>query len=187
VELEEWLNQNRLQVMNLDGVPTWARSREGDRPSIIDLALANEAMIFTNQLSPLDISLGESLGSDHAALLFQVYPLTHLALQPPPAPTGYCADPKHHDSWMRAFSMAFTYDLSEASTCDPPSDHGSMTAHGVTVYEYLKQVDRAIEEASHKTLEPKRVPDLRGVSWWNNACSVAHMLAQTAATGPERR
>jgi len=158
-------------------VPTWVGLREGDRPSIIDLAFANKAAIFTNQLSPLDVSLGESLGSDHAALLFQIYPLTHLALQPPPAPTGYRADPEQQDSWMRAFLMAFAYNLLGASICDPPSDHGNTTVHGVTVHEYLKRVDRAIKEASHKTLEPKRVPDPRGVSWWNDACSVAHTLA----------
>jgi hypothetical protein len=80
---------------------------------------------------------------------------------------------------MRAFSMA--------SICDPPFDHGSTTTHRVMVHEYLKWVNCTIKEASHKTLEPKQVPDLRGVSWWNNACSVAHMLAQTTAAGPERR
>ena len=97
-ELEEWLNQNGLQVMNPDGVPTWVGLREGDRPSIIDLAFANEVVIFTNQISPLEVSLGDSLGSDHTALLFQIYPLTHIALQPPPAPIGYRADPEHCDS-----------------------------------------------------------------------------------------
>jgi len=60
--------------------------------------------------------------------------------------------------------MAYAYDLSGASICDPPSDHGNMTIHRVMVYEYLKQVDCTIEEASYKTLEPKRVPDLRGIS-----------------------
>jgi hypothetical protein len=163
--------------MNPDRVPTWVGLREGDCPSIIDLAFANEAMIFTNQISPLDVSLGESLGSDHAALLFQIYPLTHLILQPLPAPIGYHTDPKHRDLWMRAFSTAYAYDLSGASICDPPSDHGNTTVHRVMVYKYLKQVNRAIKEASHKTLEPKWVLDLRGISWWNDACSLAHTLA----------
>ena len=88
---------------------------------------------------------------------------------------------------MRAFSTAFAYDLLGASTCDLPSDRGNTTVHGVTVHKYLKRVDHAIKEASHKTLEPKWVPDPRGVSWWNDACSVAHMLARTAPAGPERR
>ena len=65
---------------------------------------------------------------------------------------------------MRVFSTAFAYDLLGASICDLPSDHGSTTAHGVMVHKYLKQVDHAIEEASHKMLEPKWVPDPRGVS-----------------------
>jgi hypothetical protein len=187
VELEEWLNQNGLQVMNPDRVPTWVGLREGNRPSIIDLAFTNEAAIFTNQLSPLDVSLGESLGSDLAALLFQIYPLTHLALQPPPAPTGYHAIPKRCDSWMRAFLTAYAYDLLGASTCDLPSDHGNMTVHGVMVHKFLKRVNRAIKEASHKMLEPKWVPDPRGVTWWNNACSMAYTLAWTAQSGPKRK
>ena len=151
--------------------------REGDCPSIINLAFANEAAIFTNQISPLDVSLGESLGLDHTTLLFQIYPLTHLTLQPLPTPTGYRADPGHRESWMRVFSTAFAYDLLGASICDPPSDHENTTVHGVMVHEYLKRVDRAIEEASHKTLEPKQVLDPGGISWWNDACSVAHTLA----------
>ena len=88
---------------------------------------------------------------------------------------------------MRAFLIAYAYDLLGASICDPPSNHGSTTAHGVMVHKYLKRVKHTIEMASHKTLEPKRVPDPRGVSWWKDACSVAHTLAQTTWARPERR
>jgi hypothetical protein len=51
---------------------------------------------------------------------------------------------------------------------------------GDSVHASLKPFDDAISEASRCTLPPKRIPDLNGARWWNDAYSVAHMLARTA-------
>jgi len=47
------------------------------------------------------------------------------------------------------------------------------------VHASLQPFDNTIAEASHCTLPSKQIPDPKGARWWNDACSVAHMLART--------
>jgi len=63
----------------------------------------------------------------------------------------------------------------------------SVICRGVMAHESLDEslnlFNWAIDEASCRTLKPNRVPDPRGVRWWNNTCSMAHTLARTAPAG----
>jgi hypothetical protein len=59
-DLEEWADHNSLKVLN--PVVTWVGSKESNHPSVLDLAFANEAACFTNQLSSMKVSLSDSLG-----------------------------------------------------------------------------------------------------------------------------
>jgi hypothetical protein len=68
---------------------------------------------------------------------------------------------------------------------DPLVIRCGVTAHE-SIDESLNLFNWAINEASHCTLKPNRVPDPRGVRWWNNAYSVAHMLARTTPAGRQR-
>ncbi len=85
----DWMDNNGLHCLNKPGAPTWFGSREEDTPSILDLTLTNEAMIFSGQLSALTISHSAALGSDHVAILLEYYPITSIALLPPPTPKVY--------------------------------------------------------------------------------------------------
>ena len=51
----------------------------------------------------------------------------------------------------------------------------------------LKAFNDVIQEANRRTLKPKRAPDLNGARWWNDTCSMAHMLARSAPDGNARR
>jgi hypothetical protein len=56
----------------------------------------------------------------------------------------------------------------------PTLDHDDQ---GGAVYTSLKPFNNAISEASCHILSLKRIPDPKGARWWNDAYSVAHMLA----------
>ena len=73
-EFHEWMDKNGLETLNPDNEHTW--KQPGSRPSIIDLALANESARFFTLLSALTVSWEHSDGSDHAALLINFYPDT---------------------------------------------------------------------------------------------------------------
>jgi len=88
----DWMDNNGLHCLNEPGAPTWFGSREDDMPSILDLTITNEAAIFRGQLSALTISHSVALRSDHVVILLKYYPITSIALLPPPAPKGYRAN-----------------------------------------------------------------------------------------------
>jgi hypothetical protein len=151
-EFEDWMGHNGLEILNPPDTPTWFGSHPSDCPSILDLALGNEAARLAGQLSPVTVSQVESLASDHAALLFQIYTITNIELAPPPASAGYRADDEYKASWMREFVRLMPYAPTCTSTCDAPSDHGNTTIHGITVHEQLKAFNTTIDNACKATL-----------------------------------
>jgi len=66
----------------------------------------------------------------------------------------------------------------------PAWDHED---RGDMVHASLKPFNDAIEEASRRTLPPKRILDPKGARWWNDACSVAHTLARTTTGNTTRK
>ena len=61
-----WMDTNGLETLNPVNEHTWFQT--GSRPSIIDLALANESAHYLTNLSALTVSWDHAI-SDHAALL----------------------------------------------------------------------------------------------------------------------
>ena len=188
-DLTDWMGDNGLTCINPPSVPTW-RSRDL-RPSILDLVLANESALMSAQIGDVTISWEDSLGSDHTAVALTLHPITSLALVPTPTPSGYRTDDEHKDSWMREFAMSLPSGLPYAPPhCTEPYDQESTperrSAIAVTVHETLRQYDAAIEQASRRTLPPKRMINPKGARWWNDACSAAHTLARSAV-GNEAR
>ena len=156
----------------------------GQQPAGVcsDLVFANDTAYLSAQLGEVAISFEHSLGSNHTAITIHVYPLDSPTLIPPLAPIGYRAEDEHKDAWMKEFTMLLPPCLPytpEHCTLPlvPAWDHDDQ---GDSVHASLKPFDNAISEASHCTLPPKRIPDPKGARWWDNACSVAHMLARTA-------
>jgi hypothetical protein len=120
-----------------------------------------------------------------------IFPTTSPTLIPPPAPSGYCAEDEHKDTWMKEFTMLLPLGLPYASThCTKPFDQESTPSRrstiAVIVQESLKTFNDVIEKASNHTLPSKRIPDLNGARWWNEAYSVAHMLARNAIRNEAR-
>jgi hypothetical protein len=179
-----------FQCQNPIGVPTWVGSREGDQPSVLDLVLANDIMCYSAQLGDVTVSLSDSLGSDHAALIFEIYTLNSIAIIPPPALSGFKVDDELKDSWVKEFIMLLPLCPPYAPEHSTAPNDPSVIRHGVTAHksidESLNLFNRAIDEASCRTLKPNRVPDPRGIRWWNDAYSVAHTLARTAPAGRQR-
>jgi hypothetical protein len=150
--------------------------------SVLDLIFANDATYLSAQLGKVDISFEHSLGSDHATVTIHIYPLDSLTLIPPPTLTGYHAEDEHKDAWMKEFAMLLPPCLPYAPEhCTMPLvstwDHDN---RGDLVHASLKPFDDTILEASRRTLPPKRILDPNGACWWNDAYSMAHMLARTA-------
>jgi hypothetical protein len=115
------MDDTGLTLLNPPGVATWVSARDDTRPSILDLALANEAAAYSNQLSKLDVSMADSLGSDHAMLTLHVYPLDSLALIPPLQPKGYQVDTERQAAWTCAFQhLALPVSLIGSLSMGPP-------------------------------------------------------------------
>jgi hypothetical protein len=149
----DWMGANSFQCKNPPEVPMWVGSRETDHPSILDLILANDLACYSAQLGDVTVSLANSLGSDHATLIFDIFPLDSIAIIPPPTPSRFKVNDELKDSWVKEFIMLL-----------PPG----------------------LPYTSHHTLKPNRIPDPRGARWWDNACSVAYMLARTTLAGQEQ-
>jgi len=188
--LTDWMGAWGFQCLNPIGVPTWVGSREGDQPSVLDLVLANDIARYSAQLGDVTVSLPDSLGSDHAALIFEIYPLDSIAIIPPLAPSGFKVDDELKDLWVKEFVMLLPPCLPYAPEHSTVPSDLSVIRRGVTAHESIDEslnlFNWAINEASRRTLKPNRVPDPRGVRWWNDACSMAHTLAQTAPAGRQR-
>lgn len=115
-DLTNWFYAQGLTCLNPHDTPTWFDpSTRNATPSTIDLALVNEAAVFSGQIGDLHVSDGPIPLSDHAALTLTFYPITSLHLIPPPAPAGYNADPKLKDDWQKTFKHLI-------ETCQPPPD-----------------------------------------------------------------
>ena len=101
--LINWLDDNNFSLRTTPRSPTWKGTKDTDIPSVLDLAFANDAVTLSAQMSDVDISFADLLSSDHAALIFHIYPSDSIALLPPPAPKGYRLDNNQHDAWIKSF------------------------------------------------------------------------------------
>jgi hypothetical protein len=90
----DWFNNHSFSLLNPLLTPTWRASREGEHDLVLDLILANEAALWMGHVGLVAISKAESLGSDHAALLFSILPSDHPSHIPSPSPAGYQAKDK---------------------------------------------------------------------------------------------
>jgi hypothetical protein len=189
--LEDWLECNDFLLLNPDRTPTWDSGRDDTQPLVIDVVLANLVARFSNQIGEVSISWSESLASDHAALLFTLYPSDSLALIPAPAPNGYKAEPENRESWVEAFAMSLPPCLPYAPPHSTEPEDPSVICHRVPAHDHLnllvKAFDHAIDTACKTTLKPKWAPDPQGASWWTDECTHAHIIARNAQDGPERQ
>ena len=170
-ELVDWFDEQGLYLLNPNGVPTWRtlRSDDSQRPSIIDLALLNEAAMITDQFTDLSISF-DIIPSDHAALTVHWYPVLAVALQPPPELIGFAVDDDGKLAWTKFFTSIPTQPIS-----DTPS-----------LIQAAHDLHRDIDKASSLVFPKRKAPDPRGVRWWTPLCDAALTLVRNSQ-GVDRR
>ena len=164
----EWMDENGLETLNPINEHTW--SQPGSRPSIIDLALANESSRFFTNLSSLTVSWTHS-DSDHAALLINFYP----EVETPPShqeSRGFHIDPEKKEEWSKSF-RSYVSDHLILSTLDP--DEASQRLHD------------AITTACNHNLEKIKSGPPKGVVWWNDDCTAKFHLLRSSKVGIERK
>ena len=169
-ELVDWFDDQGLELLNPPRVATWSSGRADQRPSVLDLALINEAAAISGQISPLTISQRDSVTSDHAALSLFWYPAESIAMAPPPELSGYAVDDLLIKSWTKAFGPL-----------NPPpiSDIPSLIAAAASLHHDINQASASI---FHK----RKFPDPRGVRWWNQDCAVALTLVYSCEGQPKK-
>jgi len=101
--LVNWFDDQGLELLNPPRVAIWESGQDGHQPSVLDLALINEAAAISGQISDLYISFEESISSDHAALHLLWYPAESITIAPPPNLTGFVVDDLYMDSWLKLF------------------------------------------------------------------------------------
>ena len=165
----EWMDTNGLETLNPVNQHTW--KRPGSRPSIIDLALANESARYFANLSALTVSWNQSEGSDHAALLINFYPEER---QPPPREErrGFHVDPARQEDWANTFRL-LVVDRALLMTTDP-TDASS-------------QLHEAIMTACQHHLDKIKPGPPKGAVWWNEECTAKLHLLRSSRAGVERR
>jgi hypothetical protein len=154
-ELVNWFDEQGLYLLNPEGVHMWQSLRRNDsqRPSIIDLALLNEAAAITDQFSDLSISFN-IIPSNHATLTLQWHPVLAVAIQPLPELVGYAIDDDRMIQWKKIFT---------AIILEPITSIPSLEAAATALY-------CDINLASSKVFSKWKAPDLQGVRWWNLIC-----------------
>lgn len=103
-DLEDWFSDQGLHVLNTPRVATW-QGRDDQHPSVLDLALLNDAALFNDQFSSLSVSFTDSLGSDHAALHISWVPSTAIPLTSPSPLPGFKILDELRASWIHHFRL----------------------------------------------------------------------------------
>jgi len=158
-ELVDWFDNQGLELLNPPRTVTWRSHQDRVKPSVLDLALINEAAAISGQISPLSISFVDSISSDHAALSLFWYPAEAIAIAPPPKLTGYQVDHDFFDEWSKFFSAL----LPEPT---PLTSIESLRAASISLHE-------DIDSASVSVFKRHKYPDPCGVRWWNKECNLA--------------
>jgi len=156
-ELVNWFDNQGLELLNPPRVATWESGRNDRHPSVLDLALLNEAVAISRQISDLQISFQESLTSDHAALRLLWYPAESIAIVPPPTLTGYKVDDLYMDSWLKIFGPLPAPDIMDILSLDLAAC----------------QLHNDIDHTSSQVFSQRKAPDPCGVCWWNPDCDTA--------------
>ena len=164
----DWMDDNGLETLNPVNEHTW--SQPGSRPSIIDLALANESARFFANLSSVTVSWAHS-DSDHAALLINFYPETDTPLTVH-EPRGFHIDSEKKEEWSNSFRLYV-------------SDHLILTSLDPT--ETARLLHDAIISACKKNLDKIKSGPPKGVVWWNDDCAAKFHLLRASTTGIERK
>jgi len=97
MELVDWFDDQGLELLNPPRIATWESGHDDCHPSVLDLALINEAAAISGQISNLHISFQESISSDHVALRLLWYPAESITIAPPPSLSGYAVDDLYMD------------------------------------------------------------------------------------------
>jgi len=158
-DLMDWFDNQGLELLNPPCIAMWRSHRDGIQPSVLDLALINEAAAISGQISPLSISFVDSVSSDHAALSLFWYPAEAIAIAPPPELTGYQVDHDFFEDWSKFFTALLpepTPLLTIESLCE-----ASISLH------------KDIDSASASVFKCRKYPDPHGVRWWNKDCNLA--------------
>src|SRR5260221_2203751 len=152
-DLVDWFDDQGLELLSPPRVATWKSGKDGTRPSVLDLALINEAAAFSGQISDLHISFNDSISSDHAALSLLWFPAESIAIAPPPELSGYAVDPLYSETWAKIFGP-----LPSPPIMDIPSLDAAATT-----------LQHDIDHASSRVFRKRRMPDPRGVRWWTRS------------------
>ncbi|KAF8692069.1 Reverse transcriptase (RNA-dependent DNA polymerase), partial [Rhizoctonia solani] len=159
--LAEWLLANRLEILNSLDVPTRV-GRRGQRDSIIDLTIANDAVIEGGLVSKWECSGRGSLGSDHNCITWTI------TINPP------CDTRNSEGAYRHRIDIAGEDDWIKAATIyleeHPPPQYTSTQEIEEGALIILKAMSTATELSMEKVLVNKAKPRL---VWWNNQCSRA--------------
>jgi len=169
-DLIDWFDNQGLELLNPPCVAMWESGCDDRHPSVLDLALINEAAAISRQISDLHISFQESISLDHAALCLLWYPAESIAITPPPSLSGYAVDDLLIDSWLKIFGPLPSIDISDIPSLDRAAS----------------QLHADIDLASSRVFSPHRAPDPRGIRWWDQDCTAA-LTAVYHSTSPPRK
>jgi len=169
-ELVDWFDNQGLELLNPPRVATWESGRDDRHPSVLDLALLNEAVAISGQISDLHISFQKSLSSDHAALCLLWYPAESIAIAPPPTLTGFAVDDLYMDSWLKIFGPLPSPAITDIPTLDAAA----------------RQLHEDINHTSSRVFSHRKAPDPRGVHWWNPDCDTALSGVYASSSAPKK-
>ena len=164
----DWMDSNSLETLNPVNEHTWIQP--GSRPSIIDLALANESVRYFANLSALTVSWTSSV-SDHAALLINFYPEVDTPMTQQSS-RGFHIDSEKKEDWTNSFQSLIT-DYAITTLSDPT--------------DAAKLLHDAIITACQRHLDKIKSGSPKGVVWWNDECSTKLHLLRSSRVGDERK
>ncbi|KAI0285199.1 hypothetical protein BC826DRAFT_1109376 [Russula brevipes] len=151
-------------------VPTH-HGEHGQRDTVIDLVLWNQAAAWSDQFVFDRVSFADSLGSDHTALVFSWAPALFLPPPPSAATPRWQVRDSLQDVWQEHFS---TLAASPAFVTSDPAALAQALTQAI-----IDANDFAFNHAHPSSLG-------HGMRWWNDACSGTLAQLKTAPPATAR-
>jgi ribonuclease HI len=153
---QDWLDENRFQVLNDPDKPTYHGHRF-QHAKVDDLVAANLDLFEFYDITPIQVHEDSHYASDHYPISFEVSTYTtHTQIDP-----LHSLSKEHHDKWRAKISPIFAQILNQVPHRPTPESLDQLS----------EQIIQAISDTTQQTMPERRPQSVYARHWWNEDLS----------------